>query len=419
MTTGTRDQLSDILEQVARSLDIPDDVHEEAVRKYDELGHWLEEKDKEQGRRKPSIYPQGSFRLGTLVRPISDEADYDIDLVYERDLRKSSTTQQQLKDEAGEHLKKFVNFLKESHRQAPELESGRRCWTLQYSDQFHMDILPAIPNDDGRENGGKMNATAVHITDVDLHEWQHSNPRGYGEWFRGRMLQQFQEKRAQLARAELQAKGMELTEGMIKEAAEQVPEYKVKTPLQRAVQILKRHRDVYFKDDWDNCPASIILTTLAAKSYRNEGNLVDALINLVRGMPEYIECRMVKGKRVARVPNPVNSEENFADRWQVKNHLDREKKFRAWLHKVEEDMTEALKGGGIHKVFDLLGKTLGKSVVIKAASAIGLSLFQQTAFGKLSMTKGTGILVSGTTSGSTTPLRSHTFYGDHETDQVS
>jgi len=89
------------------------------------------------------------------------------------------------------------------------------------------------------------------------------------------------------------------------------------------------------------------------------------------------------------------------------------------LHKVEEDMTEALKGGGIHKVFDLLGKTLGKSVVIKAASAIGLSLFQQTAFGKLSMTKGTGILVSGTTSGSTTPLRSHTFYGDHETDQVS
>lgn len=414
MTTGTRDQLSDLLEQVARSLDIPDEVREEAVRKYDELGHWLEEKDKEQGRREPSVYPQGSFRLGTVVRPISDEADYDIDLVYERDLRKASTTQQQLKDEAGKHLESFVEFLKESHREAPELESGRRCWTLQYPDQFHMDILPAIPNDERRTKGGQANATAIHITDVDLHGWQHSNPIGYGEWFKGRMLQQFQEKRAQLARTELQAKGMLLTEGMIKEAAEQVPEYKVKTPLQRAVQILKRHRDVHFKDDCDNCPASIILTTLAAKSYQNESNLVDALINLVRGMPKHIEYRVVNGKRVAWVPNPVNSEENFADRWQDEDRPDRENRFRTWLQKVEQDMATALKGGGIHKVVDLLGFTLGRSVVTKAASAIGLSLFQQAASGNLKMTKGTGSLVSDATSGSTTPVRRHSFYGDHD-----
>jgi hypothetical protein len=419
MTTGTRDQLSGLLEQVARSLDIPDHVHEEAVRKYDELGHWLEEKDKEQGRREPSIYPQGSFRLGTVVRPISEDADYDIDLVYERDLRKSSTTQQQLKDEAGEHLESFVEFLKESHREAPELESGRRCWTLQYPDQFHMDILPAIPNDDRREKGSKIDATAIQITDKDLHEWQHSNPIGYGEWFKGRMLQQFLEKRAQLARADLQAKGVLLTEGMIKAAAEQVPEYKVKTPLQRAVQILKRHRDVHFKDDCDNRPASIILTTLAAKSYQNEGNLVDALINLVRGMPEHIEYRMENGKRVAWVPNPVNSDENFADRWKDKDHPDREKNFRAWLQKVEQDMTTALKGGGIHKVVDLLGNTLGRSVVTKAASVIGLTLFQQSASGSLSMTKGTGSLVTEATSGSTTPVRRHTFYGDHDTKQNS
>ena len=79
-------------------------------------------------------------------------------------------------------------------------------------------------------------------------------------------------------------------------------------------------------------------------------------------------------------------------------------------------MTAALKGGGIHKVVDMLGSTLGRSVVTKAASAIGLSLFQQAASGSLSMIKGTGSLVS-ETSGSTTPVRRHTFYGDHETNQ--
>lgn len=419
MTKETKNQLSALLEQMARFLDIPDEVHEEAVRKFDELGHWLEEKDKEHGRREPSVYPQGSFRLGTVVRPISDETGYDIDLVYERDLRKASKTQQQLKDEAGEQLESFVDYLKDSHREAPELKSGRRCWTLRYSDQFHMDVLPAIPNGDRRATGGKMNATAIHITDVDLHKWQHSNAIGYSEWFKERMLQQFQEKRATLARAKLQAKGVVLTEGMIKEAVEQVPEYKVKTPLQQAVQILKRHRDVHFKDDCYNRPASIILTTLAAKAYENEDNLVDALINMVRGMPEHIENRTVNGNRVAWVPNPVNSEENFADRWQDEDQPNREKSFRVWLQKVEQDMTTALKGGGIHKVAELLSLTLGQSVVTKAVAAIGLSRFQESDSGGLRMTKGSGALVSGGASESLTPVRRHTFYGDHDPKQDS
>jgi hypothetical protein len=128
---------------------------------------------------------------------------------------------------------------------------------------------------------------------------------------------------------------------------------------------------------------------------------------------------MENGKRVAWVPNPVNSDENFADRWKDKDHPDREKKFRAWLQKVEQDMTAALKGGGIQKVVELLGTTLGRSVVTKAASAIGLTLFEQAASGNLSMTKGTGSLVSDATPGSTTPVRRHTFYGDRETNKDS
>ena len=81
--TNARSQLSDLLEQVAQSLDIPDHIHEEAVKKYGEVGHWLEEHDQENGRREPLIYPQGSFRLGTTIRPMSDQDEYDIDLVYE------------------------------------------------------------------------------------------------------------------------------------------------------------------------------------------------------------------------------------------------------------------------------------------------------------------------------------------------
>ena len=356
MITPQQKQLSDLLQQVAASLDIPDELHEEAVRRYEHLGQWLEREDAKQNRREPEVYPQGSFRLGTVVRPLLND-DYDIDLVYERDLRKSSISQEQLKVDAGNHLAKYVEYCRQSRRTVPTLEPGRRCWTLKYPDNFHMDVLPAIPDDEGRSISRKHSETRILIPDRDLHEWQHSNPKGYAEWFKSRMAVRFREKRIALAAT------------MLKAAAEDVPEYKVKTPLQLAIQILKRHRDIHFREDSDDRPVSIILTTLAAKSYNNEPDLVDAVLVLVRGMPAHIEVRTENGKRVPWVPNPVNDEENFADKWQ--EHPQRERKFREWLTKVDEDMTAALLAGSIHDVMDVLGGSLGSSTVVKAAAAVG------------------------------------------------
>lgn len=195
-----------------------------------------------------------------------------------------------------------MEYLHEDFHEAPNLESGRRCWTLDYSGQFHMDILLSIPDDEGREKEGNESEKKILITDKNIREWQHCNPKGYANWFCNQMKVQFQEKRAVLARAKLRAQGnLVLNEEMIKEAAEEVPCYKVKTPLQRSIQILKRHRDFYFREDPDNRPFSIILTTLAAKSYGNEDNLVDALLKLVRGMPEHIEERSTDSMQLVKV----------------------------------------------------------------------------------------------------------------------
>lgn len=357
MLTAQQKQIADLLEQVARSLDIPDKLHDEAVKKYEHVGHWLEEKDANLGRREPLVYPQGSFRLGTVIRPLSEKDEYDIDLVYERDLRKGSVSQEQLKEEAGEHLRAYLKHCRESHQDVPTLIEGRRCWRLDYPDRFHMDVLPAIPDDDGRQSWKEHANTKILITDSDLHEWQPSNPIGYAEWFKGRMAVQFREKRAALA---MEAKA----------AAEDVPEYKVKTPLQRAIQILKRHRDFHFQDDGDR-PISIIITTLAAKAYNNQANLLDALLTLVRDMPNHIETRKKNGKPISWVANPVNDGENFADKWE--DNPQREVKFRAWLKKVDDDLTAALTVGAVPEVIDLLGGVLGSTTVTKAASNLGIT----------------------------------------------
>lgn len=416
--TNSRSQLSDLLERAAESLDIPDAVHEQAVEKYEVIGHWLEEHDQNNGRRVPLVYPQGSFRLGTTIRPIDDQDEYDVDLVYERDLRKTGLSQAELKQQAGDNLKAFIEHCKESHVDAPTLTEGSRCWRLDYPDQFHMDVLPAIPDDEGRRARTRHCETAIEITDREQREWQASNPIGYGEWFKKKMEPQFLERRAALARRKLEAEGLATSDFMIKEAAEEIPEYRVKTPLQRAVQILKRHRDFYFRNDPDHRPVSIILTTLAARAYNNEADLVEALLTLVQDMPNHIEVRNENGKRVPWVPNPINENENFADRWQDPKFTEREAKFRAWLHRVDEDLTQALKGGGIHKVIEILGGSLGEYLLTKAASSLGMTTYQQALSNNLSMTKGTGLLTtSAGASAATTPVRRHTFYGDEESNK--
>lgn len=47
---------------------------------------------------------------------------------------------------------------------------------------------------------------------------------------------------------------------------EQIPEDDVKTPLQRVVQLLKRHRDVFYEGQPEHRPSSIIVTGAAVAS---------------------------------------------------------------------------------------------------------------------------------------------------------
>lgn len=417
----SKNQLSEFLKQVAIALDIPEEMRDEVEREYQQLCEFIEEQDADANRKEPKIYSQGSFRLGTTIRPMSDNDEYDIDLVYERDLQKSSTTRDRLKIEAGEHLAAYLVYLEETNQEVPELKEGDRCWTLNHEGEFHMDILPAIPDEDVRFNFDERSESAIAITDKSSMKWQPSDPIGFCDWFREQMREQFVERRKSMAGAELtkSASGMTFNEQMLKAAAEDIPEYKVKTTLQRSIQILKRHRDFYFQDDQDNRPASIIITTLAAHAYGSEDSLVDALLTIVRGMEEFIETRVEGGKSVSWVENPTNTSENFADRWQDEEFPNRERYFRDWLRKVEADVTQALVGGGIHKMVDLLGISLGRGVVKKAAANIGANFFQTSQSGSLGIVNGAGTLATAaeaevTPDTNVTPVRRHTFYGDTE-----
>ena len=350
MVPERHNELRQLLRGLAELLDISEAQYEAAVKHYEAVGGWLNKNDSSILEYESQLYPQGSFRLGTMIKPFNDVDQYDIDLVCElKVLKKEDISQKQLKDMVGGRLK-------ENERYGKILKEGKRCWTLQYADsaRFHMDILPAIPDDDingiARLIGANLAESAILITDRELYDWQHSNPKGYAEWFKERMKVQFSARRMLLAES-------------IRADVEDVPEYKVKTPLQRVIQILKRHRDIMFADDPDGKPISIIITTLAARAYDNEADLLEALQNIIEKMPGLIE-RDERGN--ALVINPVNPLENFADKWE--KHPELEEKFRHWLEQAQADLEAALGAGNLSDMIEELKPRLGDRIVNEAAS---------------------------------------------------
>lgn len=298
--------LEEALRNLAVALDIPPSLYEEAVLRYTDVAAWLSAPDSPLAQYDPEIYPQGSFRLGTMVRPFFRPDEFDIDLVCRLVIPKERTTQAELKDGVGGRLRAAAEL-------AEILEEQRRCWRLQYPGQFHLDVLPAIPNAEGVTE-------SILLTDKELRHWQHSNPIDYANWFFARMGNEFLEEERQRI-----AKAAGIT-------VEEVPTWRARTALQRAVQILKRHRCAYFKPGDERTPVSIIITTLAAWAYEGERDVYGALTQIAEDMPRYIECRNGKWW----VANPANAEENFADKWNEKP--ERRAAFLEWLRAVQVDL---------------------------------------------------------------------------------
>jgi len=346
----------DTLTKISDALDIPSDLYIDAVSKYEEVASWLGEEDSELSRYQPIAYPQGSFRLGTVIKPITDSNFYDVDFVCRLNLAKENTDKKFVKSAIGDRLDKHPEFSK------IKKEKGR-CWTLKFSDMFQMDILPTIPDQDSLPNG-------IWLTDKDLHHWQPSNPIDYAEWFKSRMATQFDLRIAKLAKS----RGIQV---------EEVQEWEVKTPLQRAIQILKRHRDIYFSTNKDMKPASIIITTLGASAYDGQDTVSDTLICLVQNMDRFIKYE--NGKYEIR--NPV-CYENFADKW---NEDTRKATFcQKWLADLNGEFLEAIRKGNLNKMSSLLGESLIKSAsahlkndLLKSDGSAGLILSEVTSVPQL------------------------------------
>jgi hypothetical protein len=366
-------QIDDLLDKMAEEIQLNDTRYDRMKTSYEAVKNWIEEDEKFFKPFHYDVYPHGSVRILTTVKPIgSDEFDLDIAIHL-----KSNTnhTPQRIYNE-------LKRRLEENEKYKSIIQLKNRCIRINYSGDFHMDILPGV-----QENTFDVNK--IKVPDRELGDWVSSNPRGYADWFI---------EKANLVKESLLQKSF---------SAERLPvdKFKYKKPLQRGVQLIKRYRDMYFQDDDTYKTSSIILTTIAGEFYQGEESIfytIDNIINTIVAKVKNPHGRL-------KVLNPVNSDEDFTDKWD--NEPQYYEAFKEFAIHLYNEWQKLKKENGVWDEANIMKGLFGNDVFIKAQTNQTLLVEQLRNNKTLGTSRNTGILSSVSTVG-TASVKKNTFFGN-------
>jgi hypothetical protein len=382
-------QIVEVLEMVCESLELSPSQFASAKQRYEGVGACLAGSD-DPVLQTIAIYLQGSTALRTTVKPIGVN-EHDVDLVGHVPDLDVQISPAALKKAIGDCLRGNGNY-------APLLEEMPRCWRLNYANEFHMDITPSIPNPACRF-GGEL------VPDKTVKVWKASNPKGYKHLF---------EQRAKLVPV------IRLRKNIAADSAranvESYPEAgSFKGILRRTVQIAKRHRDIMFVDDRDVAPLSVIITTLASRSYewcvtnRDYDNELDLLFDVIRHVPDTIEMRRLDGRDQWFIWNETTEGENFAEKWN--RSPERAEAFFTWHARFCSDLVALEAASGLDHLGDTLKSLFGSRPSNAAIDSLTERVSTARRAGNLHVAPTVGLSVRALLA--STSVRANTFYGSN------
>lgn len=210
---------------------------------------------------------QGSYRYGTLIKPLHRGESYDVDVgVYfswDKTSSQASPTAKQLRAWVQSELLQYVAHAGETVDVVDPPKE--RCSRAIYSQQFHIDT-PTYHLDSASDQRRLACLSG---------KWEESDPKPLHKWFRD------------------------------------VVDHEHRDQLRRLVRYLKAWAAIEFQDAASARPSSVLLTILAAEAFREMwaerfwGISDDTALGLVVGK---LYERLAKDRRV---PNPVDPEEDL------------------------------------------------------------------------------------------------------------
>lgn len=368
MTTKAKHELYTILDKLGANLDITDTQYKLAEERYASIGKWLSEGEyclihKKLCLQNGEIYPQGSLKLQTAVKPLGQE-EFDVDLVF-------FTPNISTNDIEPTELNRLIGDRLREHKTYKDMiEPLKRGWRITYANEFHLDITPSINNHIEIYNNSEL------VPDRNVQDWKPSNPKDYASWF-NEIVEKVPSFKSSFGLGNIFA-----TEAR---TVVELPENNFDKPLlKRYIQILKRHRDVMFQDK-ENKPISIIITTLATKSYlyciqnNQYDNEFDLLSDVVKYMPDFI----LLNNWQYQILNPKAQSENFAERW---NEVPKKKlAFDNWQNSAQVFFESFNDIVGQNMIFESLENGFGKVPVSRVYEDVTNSVSNNRANGLLGL----------------------------------
>lgn len=363
-----------LLDRVLAEIELTATQRAQAVQSYETVTRWLVKPDMPVQPFGAHLFPQGSMRLGTTVRPIAQDV-HDLDIMcllrHGGDWLAPDRALGLIWDALGLH-----GTYREMRRRM------RRCVRLVYARQFNIDITPGVPDQ-------FFDHAPLFVPDRELRVWCSSHPVGFANWF----------DRAAEVKPILLAtfSAIEGRKAAANARIEPLPVHGEfdKTPLQRITQLLKRDRDEHFQSDLVHRPSSILITTLTARAYSAEvlvpaASLFEFVIRVVARIDQFIAVELRTGTRRYHVANPVNAEENFAERWTLASY----EAFKRWQSGLVQRMrlVADAKGKGSDVMLDRLSGGFGEKQVKAAANALGVDTSRVHQAGKLRVLGATGLV---------------------------
>ncbi len=138
-------QIDDLLARAAEKLQLDKTRREKIESSYMSIQEVLENDPEFFNSKSFEIYPQGSVRIGTTVKPLAKN-EFDLDIVLHiRDNNFEQTNPIKVYNE-------LKRVFKNDGRYEDKVEPKTRCVRLKYAGDYHMDILPGcqekIQNED-------------------------------------------------------------------------------------------------------------------------------------------------------------------------------------------------------------------------------------------------------------------------------
>jgi hypothetical protein len=363
-----KSQIVQLLDAVCQAIEPTETQYNSATERYDTIGQFLAEENSPLRCFQPSVYPQGSMRIKTAIRPDSGK-EFDVDLVCEF---------KRIPHSDPKVVKNLVwDRFHNSDRYKDMAVEKNRCVQIQYAGDFHMDVMPCVPGQPGWTKVG-----AVWVPDKKLDNWKPSNPIGFARF-------------VETAAAKRPVEAITLSNRAIEAKAADIEPLEVeysftKPPLIRIIQILKRHRDEFFSKNHDKSPISVIITTLVTHSYdrcvtsKTYNSAYDLMLDVIQGMLGFINVNPQTAE--VWIANPSHPAENFAEKWSADPSL------AEWFYAWHRQAIAGIRGlaeqdaAGLDQVGTALENSFGTVAAKHAVRALSASVRDATSVGRVGVT---------------------------------